>query len=547
MSKKSAQAPRNPSATATPAAQPTSPSSAGIGKDTFFRVGLGLFFLAGALLFKARLDLMGDDADYILDAWYFVHTNTYPAFRASLYGLTLGLPVALFGTNVILLKCFSFACAIAAWVLLYRAFRDRVPAIVLYPVLIFSAISHQIQYYSSSNLSEAFFMMIQYGYLALIFALISRLGEPGRHTRHWGLTGLGGLLLSLSKNVAVAAPISLSVYFLLKKQWKRAGLSLGVVLLFKFAYDFLIRLIYGAATVVGQMGQVMAKDMYHPEYGTEDFAGFLNRFWQNMQIYFSGTTMRALGINIGEGRIDEGGTIITALIIGALMLYALRVAFVRKNDYMLLAGLYTGVMTVVTFFALQPAVAQDRIYLMLMLYALYDLATRFAGSAAKWLMGVPMAIIGILVLINTGKEIEKSFPELTENLAGDTFYGYTPDWMDYLEMGQWVAENIPADSVVAARKPNSLTVYTNGRPFYGIYKFPTDKSADELLEILKQDRVSYMILASIRINPEQYIPNYYISTLHNWVSKIAQKYPEKIKMIHQTKGPEPSYLVKIEY
>jgi len=543
------------SAKAAPASRAALPPDTGAvrpRRDTFFLAGLGLFLLTGALLFKARLDLMGDDADYILDAYNFVHHHAYPSFRSSLYGVSLSLPLALFGTNVLLLKCFSFLCAVAAWVLLYRAFRGRVAGIVLYPVLIFAAISHHIQYYSSSNLSEAFFMMVQYGWLVIVFTLISKQEQPGRHTRHWLLAGFGGLLLSLSKNVAVIAPVSLCLFFLLKKKWKQAGLSLGVFLLFKIPYDFLIRAIYGANTVVGQMDQVLAKDMYHHEYGQETFGGFLNRFWLNAQIYFSGTTMKSLGITIGEG-----GMVLTALVVMALLVYALRVAFMRRNDHVLMAGLYTGVMTIVTFFALQPAVAQDRIiiilvplYLLLLLYALNDLVEKLAARlqlAAKWLLTVPLAIIGVLVLLNTGKEIEKSFPELTENLSGDTFYGYTPDWADYLEMGQWVAENIPADSVVAARKPNSLTVYCNGRPFYGIYSFPTDKSADELLAWLKQERISYMILASIRLNPEQYIPNYYISTLHNYVRKISEKYPEKIRMIHQTTGPEPCYLVKIEY
>ncbi len=517
--------------------------------NRFFPAGLGLFILVAVLLFKARLFLMGDDADYILDAYNFVHNGIYPAGRASLYGMILGLPVALFGTHVLLLKCFSFLCAIAAWILCYRAFHNRIPSFILYAVLLFTAISHHIQYYSSSNLSEAFFMMIQYGYLFICFTLISRLNQPGeKHIKYWLLAGLGALLISLSKNIAVVAPVSLCLFFLLKKEWRNAILALMVFLVFKIPYELLIRAIYGANTVVGQMGQVLAKDLYHHEYGQETFGGFLDRFWLNSHIYFSGSTMQSFGINIGPG-----GVVITALLIMGLLLFGLRTAYVKKNDYMLMAGLYTGVMTVATFFALQPAVAQDRIiiiliplFLMIILYGLYELAGKLRLSA-KWVLGVPMVILSVPILTNTAREIEKSFSELTENLSGDTFYGYTPDWIHYLEMGQWINENIPADSVIAARKPNSLTIYSNGRPFYGIYNFPTDKSPDELLEMLKSNRVSYMVLAPIRINPEQYIPNYFISTLHNYVQKISEKYPEKFKLVHQTEGPEASMLVKIEY
>ena len=69
--------------------------------NPFFLALLGAFVLFGILLFDAKLFLMGDDADYILDAYNFIHKGTYPVGRSSLYAMVLAIPVAIVGTNVV--------------------------------------------------------------------------------------------------------------------------------------------------------------------------------------------------------------------------------------------------------------------------------------------------------------------------------------------------------------------------------------------------------------------------------------------------------------
>ena len=106
-------------------------------QDPYFLLLLVAFLLFGVLLFDAKLFLMGDDADYIMDAYHFVNNGIFPAGRSSLYALVLSLPVALFGTDVILLKCFSFLCALISFTVLYATFHGRVSRRVLFPVLLF--------------------------------------------------------------------------------------------------------------------------------------------------------------------------------------------------------------------------------------------------------------------------------------------------------------------------------------------------------------------------------------------------------------------------
>ena len=72
----------------------------------------------------------------------------------------------------------------------------------------------------------------------------------------------------------------------------------------------------------------------------------------------------------------------------------------------------------------------------------------------------------------TTDKIEVNQPILTENLNGNLFYGFTPDWVNYFQMSEWISKNINKDSVVACRKPSMAFIYSKGHPFYGIYSLP---------------------------------------------------------------------------
>lgn len=521
--------------------------------DPYFLLILVAFLLFGILLFDAKLFLMGDDADYIMDAYHLVNDGIFPAGRSSLYALVLSLPVALFGTNVILLKCFSFLCALISFIVLYAAFYKRIPKRVLFPVLLFWVVNSSMQYYSSSNLSEAFFVMIQYLYLASVFHLFDRLDEEPQvmPVRSWLLIGLMGLLISLSKNIAIVAPVCLCLYFLLKKQWKSAGLSLGVFLIFKIPYELLLRLAYGKNTLQSQMGQVWAKDLYDRSKGQEDMAGFLSRLADNTRIYLGHHTLKEIGMKL-ENNISLVGMVI---LIG-LVLVGIWVAY-KRNQFIFFTSVYTVVMSGATFLALQPIVQQGRIIHILV--PLIILLFFFGANAIlqKIAAGRPLVpriaftVFTLIMLLanfaRTREQISKNWPVFLANIDSEPFYGYTPDWVNYLEMGQWIAKNMPKEKTIAARKPNSLTIYSAGRPFYGIYSSENGLTADQLLEKLQRENIHYLVIASLRVDPLAYQPKKVISTMHSWADRIETAYPGSIRTVHAIGKLEPCYLVEVRF
>jgi hypothetical protein len=98
----------------------------------------------------------------------------------------------------------------------------------------------------------------------------------------------------------------------------------------------------------------------------------------------------------------------------------------------------------------------------------------------RWIY--PAAII-LLILVNLGNTTDKvrdHFPKLQKNIAGNKYYGFTPDWVNYFLMSEWAAKNIDKDKTIACRKASMSFIYT-GRAFSGINSVPTVLSDSALL------------------------------------------------------------------
>jgi hypothetical protein len=244
-----------------------------------------------------------------------------------------------------------------------------------------------------------------------------------------------------------------------------------------------------------------------------------------------------------------------------------------------------------------------------------------------------------------GQTIEKAKVNqkvLSKNLSGNPYFGFTPDWQNFLFMSRWVGENISDTAVVASRKPSMSFIYSKGRDFFGIYRFPSvepeklinslrlragdmivipnavfDKnfppgvrlsvrqsalafvaegndiyglyeskepmgsvlkkavdeyhvgtmttdsllnrvrvssqncfavSPDTLIQNLRKNKVSYVIVASLRANPNMNTGNI-INNIQRYLYFIEQKYPGILTLVHQigADAEEPAWLYRIDY
>ncbi|MBL0342949.1 MAG: hypothetical protein IPP71_20010 [Bacteroidetes bacterium] len=219
---------------------------------------------------------------------------------------------------------------------------------------------------------------------------------------------------------------------------------------------------------------------------------------------------------------------------------------------------YVGTMLGLTFLVLQTRWDQPRLIMvyvpLLLLVVLYGFYSYLHRSGSVGLLGY-LALAVLIVgssFMTTAKKAVSNFPVLKKNIQGDKYYGYTPDWENYLRMSEWCADSLPPSSLVACRKAPMSFVYGRGRPFFPVYSVIAIDSTtnlsnpDSALNYFNQNKVTHVLLANLRRNPNK-IDGYIINTMHRMLQPIAQKYPQKIQLVKQIGNTEPSYLYEIKY
>ncbi len=167
--------------------------------------------------------------------------------------------------------------------------------------------------------------------------------------------------------------------------------------------------------------------------------------------------------------------------------------------------------------------------------------------------GIYMVLTGIIcisIMLSSFKRGGKNLPIVKKNLAGDMYYGYTPDWQNFLKCSKWCADSLPANTLVASRKAPMSFVYSKGKKFFPIYSvikkdsLTNQSNPDSALAFFKNAGVTHIMLGSLRIDPNVN-SGQIINTVHNIVQPIMQKYPDKLKLIHTEGFSEQSYLLEI--
>jgi len=528
--------------------------------EMFAFVSLLLFsLLSGVFLFDVKLSIGLDDATYIQQAIAFVQEKIYPSFAGVLYPLFLSIPISIFGVNLIFLKVFSLLFSAGHFIFIFLAFRRRIPMSVLFLVLSFIACNHFIHYYDSQTYTESFFMFLQSVFIFFIFKLIDWIGKEGQslHSsiKYWLICGFLVFLVTLAKNIAITAVVAFVFFFLLRKEFKWAAFAAGSFLLFKIPYEVILRSFRGATP--GQLEKLLQKDFYNPSKGLEDFGGFINRFITNFQNYISIHLFRLMNLR-PELKFEPTSTFLSLLVI-AVFLFALWTVW-KKNTYLFYLGLHIMFGFLTTFLVLQVNWNQDRliiIYLPYFILFVFSALYMFAKKAGHIIVQGPLFFLMCLLVLlgffsDIGK-INKNMPVLKRNLAGDIYYGYTPDYANFLKMSNWASEymdtyemqNPGKKMLVASRKAAMSTIYGHGKKFFPVYFVKSD-NADTNLLYFQKNKVTHVLIASLRFNTYQKTANV-INTLHKMLKPIVDKYPEKVKMIHVEGDDEQSWLYEIKY
>lgn len=527
-------------------------------KKTFYTLS-SLCLLFSLMFFNARISEAHDDALYLEAGWRFV--NEFPNYfytqNAPLYPLFLALLTKLFGLKLILFKLFSVAFNFFGFVFFYKAFEKRLPYAVFIPVAVFVAINHLIMYYASMTFTEAFYFFLQ----GLFFFYATKTVETvqkenvnmNTQWKLWLMLGLSMFLMSTAKSAAVVVVPAIVLYFFLEKNYKALGFSVASYLIFKIAYEGIVRIIWGAQNQFkGQSRILMQKDPYDKSLGDEDVSGFIQRFFDNSELYLSKRFFQIIGWR-DEASLEVYGLL--AFLVITVTLMGLWMVFKQKNKPLFLFGLFTGAQLLLSFVILQARWDQPRIVLVCMPIMLLLIFNLFYSYTHKMSMGkliyiaITVLIIGS-VFLSSVKRGMPNIPIVQKNLKGDKYFGYSPDWVNYLRCSEWCADSLKKEDLVACRKAPMSFVYGKGKKFFPIYSVIKKDSLtqqshpDSALAYFASQKVTHIMVASLRIDPSKNTGQI-INTVHNIVQPIMQKYPNKLKLVHTEGMSEQCYLFEI--
>ena len=501
---------------------------AGVKTETFFEkaetylsprlnkvllTSLCLTLLFSLLLFDIRFSIAGDDSSYVERAYDFIKHFTYPGFSGPLYPIVLSPLVGLFGIHAIPLKSLSLLFILGCIYFLFRAYRNRIPALLLTSVLALLSVNSFMLYFASQTYSEGFFLFLQ-ALVALVFFTFFVDREESSSFKPLLqrnlLLAVCVLVLGLSRTIGFTAALAFIVYFALKGQWKNILFLTGSFIVVFMAFQGVKMMLWGSGEVhfTGQFENMVAKNYYNLAGGREDFAGFVNRLIENSNYYFSDCLYTIFGLRA----VGEYNTLYPLLaVIIWLMLIAATVFSFRKNKYLLFTGIYLLILVFATFLLTQTVWRQSRL-----IVAIYPMIVLMIFSLVYYILSLRQLkgfqfVFPLLVIILLGFTLKVSFVNIQEaRKISSKYYGLTPDWENYCRASEWTAVNLPAGSCVACRKPSISFIYGDGKRYFGITRIPVSPG-NEMLTIEMQQKNRYLFINPASIENKT-LPDYLFNT-----------------------------------
>ena len=522
--------------------------------------GFSLFLALG--LFEMKISLANDDAlyleagnDYAKDFFNYFYKATAP-----LYSMVVGLLISIFGFNLGILKFFSTIFFMVSLFLMFRVFRNRIPYTVLFGALFITGTNYLFLIHAALTYTECFFAMVQMLFMWAVFNLIEKTEqEKGFPIKAWLLFGAMSGILYMTRNVASFAPLAAFTYFMVYRKWKNAILVLLFAASFVMLYECLKWLIWDLSffsQFEDQGTKMVRKDIFNPadpNNTAEKSSGYLIRLWGNAEVYIGGRLWEILGIAKENGKMDAGMKTLLTLFTLLLMLPGYIFSFIKKNKAVLIAGLYFAILSGTTYLGIHTFWAQARlimIYLpfifIVIFYGWYQLFQTKNLKGFSFFLFVFMLFFMAPNALNSLGKVPANIKPLSRNLSGDEFYGYSTDWVNFFRASRYCARELPEGSYVASRRAPMSYVYGDFKKFYGVYSLPSN-DPDELLNAFRDNGVTHFILAELRVNPNRYIPNRFINTMHRYVITIATKYPNIFELVHTEGTVEKAEVYKIRY
>ena len=470
--------------------------------NLIFYLSLLMLLLFGILLFDVRVSYGGDDSDYLLEAMKFSKGESFPSFHGIMYALLIGMMIKIFGFHLMFLKSLSLIFLLLHQIVFFLTFRRRISPFLLGSVLLIMSVSSGILYYGSQTYTEAFFFLLQ-GFLLYTLVLFPETENNLRHLKTaWkNYLALGFILFLMvaTRNIGLAAIAAVILYFIIRRKFLTALLSVLSYLLFNFPYSLYKKLRWGVegSDFGSQFSKILLKNPYNASLGQENFGGFVIRLFENSKIYLSRIFLQEAGLR----KLDAVNTnLFLTLIIVALFITGLVFALKEKKKIYTLVFLYLLMAMGITLVSLNQIWSQQRLIIifvpLIILTLSYTLSALGNFPNMAFIRGMVILLLAVSFLANISRTLKNTGENskiMKAAREGDKYYGFTPDYQHFLKLSEWSAMNLPEDVMIGSRKASMSFIYGNGRYFYPIFKFSYEVTEDVLAQADSSDKVVYFV------------------------------------------------------
>ncbi|HNW51636.1 MAG TPA: tetratricopeptide repeat protein [Prolixibacteraceae bacterium] len=506
--------------------------------------------LFSILLFNKDVSSGGDDSGYIRNAYQFAKGLAFPGWHSSFYSMVLSLFVLIFGVNMVMLKTTSLLFNLASFYFIQRLFIKYTNHTTTTFVLLATAFSYLICYYSSTTYTESFFILFQIVYI-YYFLEIAHKFEDSKESikkswKYFMVLGIAVYLLFQTKTVALSILVISIVYLLLNKKYLGTAIYTLSAIVTHFGFSLYKSVVWNVKKVgyEEQLETILLKHPYKPDQGNDNLIGFIQRIWDNSELYLSKTFVKMLGFFPTEYR--KTSAILTILL---LILFAISGFYaVKKNKKLLFPVLYLVGMIGATFVSIQKVWDQDRLIMIYFPFLIgivaYFLYTLFEKQSFKKLQILLISFFALILITISAQSIKEVGKKMSYDKANtEAFNSYTPDWQNYMLASKWAGEHLPSNAVVLCRKPDMSWIASGGKNFFsGVYKL--EANADSVLALVKRTHATHVIMANLRGIPTKKTDKT-ITTIRNNLIYLTSIKPTCLKTIKEFGTDEKAYIFEI--
>lgn len=495
-----------------------------------------VFFAVYSYAFDSKLDLNGDNAQYIMLARNIANGFGYSQINSGLlmpashfppgYSFILSVFMLLGIQSLIFFKVLNGVFLLASLLLLgyvvFRLTNNRILGIVIAIIPIFSP---HLQHFSNIVMSEMSYLFFTVLCLFSLYKYDEK--KEGKFWKSaWFYCAICAAMASYYiRTVGASCIFALILFFLFRKEWKAVISAFGGVVLLFLPWSIRNQ-VYGIES--RYFGTIMTVNPWRPEEGTISSVG---EMWTKMLKNFDETVIKGfkeglfpfLQIDYGTDSsflaIIIGFILLGIVFYGAWQMKPMRwylFAFLLSNIglFMLWHG-GNGIRYVV------PVLPIIFLCFYVGVYALLQLLARYVFKSSAWLKYIPIAFLLIIFKMTTPLKTQAEIAQMP----------YPPAYKNYFSVAEKVNEDDFRASVICCRKPDLFAFYAPN--VYAInYKYT--QNTYELLADLVQKKVDYVVLEQLGFS----------STVRYLYPAIVD-HAELFSVVYQRRNPD-TFLLKFD-